>query len=115
MACPHCGKKLKVRDDLVGRTARCPHCRGAVAVQRPSSNELDQLDQEEERSVDLFGSAPAAPKPGGSTGQPLVPKYQQIAEEVDRRRKAGEGFDRLARGMKISRGLGGAQAEPPAI
>jgi transposase-like protein len=37
-------------------------------------------------------------------GQPFVPKYQQIAAEVDRRRKAGEGFDRLAREMKISRG-----------
>jgi hypothetical protein len=33
-----------------------------------------------------------------------VPKYQQIAPEVDRRRKAGEGFDRLAREMKVSRG-----------
>jgi DNA-binding transcriptional MocR family regulator len=32
-----------------------------------------------------------------------VPKYQQIAPEVDRRRKAGEGFDRLAREMQVSR------------
>jgi hypothetical protein len=37
-------------------------------------------------------------------GKPFVPKYKQIAEEVDRRRKAGEGFDRLAREMKVSRG-----------
>lgn len=36
-------------------------------------------------------------------GKPFVPKYQQIAAEVDRRRKAGEGFDRLAREMKVSR------------
>ena len=35
--------------------------------------------------------------------KPFVPKYQQIASEVDRRRKAGEGFDRLAREMKVSR------------
>jgi hypothetical protein len=27
-------------------------------------------------------------------GKPFVPKYQQIAPEVDRRRKAGEGFER---------------------
>ena len=33
-----------------------------------------------------------------------MPKYQQIAAEVDRRRKAGEGFDRLAREMKVNRG-----------
>ena len=35
--------------------------------------------------------------------KPFVPKYKQIAPEVDRRRKAGEGFDRLAREMKVSR------------
>lgn len=39
-----------------------------------------------------------------TTGQPTVPKYRQIAAEVDRRRKAGEGFDRLAREMEVSRG-----------
>ena len=37
-------------------------------------------------------------------GQPFVPRYKQIAVEVDRRRKAREGFDRLAREMKVSRG-----------
>jgi DNA invertase Pin-like site-specific DNA recombinase len=37
-------------------------------------------------------------------GPPPAPKYQQIAAEVDRRRKAGEAFDRLARAMKVSRG-----------
>ena len=37
-------------------------------------------------------------------GQPFVPSYKQIASEVDRRRKAAEGFDRLAREMKVSRG-----------
>jgi len=37
-------------------------------------------------------------------GQPFIPKYQRIAAEVDRRRKAGEGFDRLAREMKVNRG-----------
>jgi hypothetical protein len=36
-------------------------------------------------------------------GKPFVPKYQQIAPEVDRRRKGGEGFDRLAREMNVSR------------
>ena len=37
-------------------------------------------------------------------GQRFEPKYRQIAAEVDRRRKAGEGFDRLAREMHVSRG-----------
>jgi DNA-directed RNA polymerase subunit RPC12/RpoP len=33
--CPHCGKPLKGREDLVGRTARCPYCRNSVTVTRP--------------------------------------------------------------------------------
>jgi hypothetical protein len=37
-------------------------------------------------------------------GQSFIPKYRKIAAEVDRRRKAGEGFDRLAREMNVSRG-----------
>ncbi len=36
--------------------------------------------------------------------QPFVPRYQKIAAGVDRRRKAGEAFDRLAREIKVSRG-----------
>jgi hypothetical protein len=37
-------------------------------------------------------------------GQLFEPKYRQIAAEVARRRKAGEGFDLLAREMNVSRG-----------
>jgi hypothetical protein len=37
-------------------------------------------------------------------GQPFEPTYRKIAAKVDRRRKAGAGFDRLAREMKVSRG-----------
>ena len=37
IACPHCSKNLKVRDELIGNTARCPHCRGSITVQRPEA------------------------------------------------------------------------------
>jgi len=37
-------------------------------------------------------------------GQPFEPKYRQIAAEVNRRRKAGDGFDRFARELRVSRG-----------
>ena len=43
-------------------------------------------------------------RPQRQPGQPFIPKYQRIAAEVDRRRKAGEGFDRLAREMQVNRG-----------
>ena len=37
--CPSCSKSLKVRDELVGRSARCPYCRHAITVQRPETAE----------------------------------------------------------------------------
>ena len=37
MSCPDCDKSLKVRDELVGKTARCPHCRGSITVKRPEA------------------------------------------------------------------------------
>jgi hypothetical protein len=36
MPCPNCGKPLKGRDDLVGRSARCPYCRSSVVVTKPA-------------------------------------------------------------------------------
>ena len=39
-----------------------------------------------------------------ATGQLFVPKYRQIAADVDRRRKAVEAFNRLASELKVSRG-----------
>jgi hypothetical protein len=38
------------------------------------------------------------------SGIALISRALGIGAEVDRRRKAGEGFDRLAREMKVSRG-----------
>ena len=38
MPCPHCEKSLKVRDELVGNTAKCPHCRGSITVKRPEKS-----------------------------------------------------------------------------
>ena len=45
IACPHCQKTLKVRDELIGSTARCPHCRGTITVQRPSASETEAVPQ----------------------------------------------------------------------
>jgi hypothetical protein len=38
-----------------------------------------------------------------SPDQPFMPKYQKMAAEVGRRRKAGENFDRLAQEINVSR------------
>lgn len=73
MPCPHCQKNLKVRDELVGRTARCPHCRGAISVQRPAAPEPEQQEEEEETGFDFFAAAAAASKGGAATPAPAAP------------------------------------------
>jgi hypothetical protein len=35
--CPSCGKKLKIPDDLVGRTVRCSDCAGTFVAEMPRS------------------------------------------------------------------------------
>jgi len=38
--CGHCGKSLKVKEESVGRKARCPYCRTAQVVPSPSQEVL---------------------------------------------------------------------------
>jgi hypothetical protein len=63
MPCPSCGKSLKGRDDLVGRTATCPYCRAGVTVQRPA-------EKPAEAPADAF----AFDKHAGATGKPSPSK-----------------------------------------
>ena len=64
MSCPDCDKSLKVRDELVGKTARCPHCRSSITVKRPE----------------------AAAGSSGSDQSPSSATSQQTAESVERAR-----------------------------
>ncbi len=58
MPCPQCGKSLKGRDDLVGRTARCPYCRTNVVVSRPT-DVPDQRSAEPDVPTFTVGGKPA--------------------------------------------------------
>jgi len=69
MPCPHCGKPLKGRDDLVGKTARCPYCRASVTVRRPEA----QPAAEESAPDPLGFDAPSVPPPELRVGQPAAP------------------------------------------
>jgi predicted Zn finger-like uncharacterized protein len=54
--CPHCRAQLKVRDDLIGKTARCPKCSEELRI-GPEAARADPL------SVDFGGPSQAgAPK-----------------------------------------------------
>ena len=48
MVCPGCGKKLHAKDELAGRTARCPNCRQPVAIpEAPEPSDTIPLDDAE--------------------------------------------------------------------
>src|SRR5438132_12464321 len=78
LACPGCGRRLKVKDDLVGRAIRCPHCRqkfrapepkkaaGGYAVQRDQPRPAVLLNPEKETHYDRQieeNAEPASPRP----------------------------------------------------
>lgn len=69
MPCPSCGKPLKGRDDLVGKTARCPYCRTSVTVRRPDAAEADEAPAPDPLGFD----APLPPPPSvSSAARPAV-------------------------------------------
>lgn len=62
MPCPSCGKPLKGRDDLVGKTARCPYCRTSVTVRRPEESAPAAAEADEFN----FGAKPSKPAASGT-------------------------------------------------
>ena len=47
MACPDCGKKLHAKDELAGRTAKCPSCGRAITIPQPEPSNTIPLDEAE--------------------------------------------------------------------
>ncbi len=41
--CPHCNKKLKVREEAAGRKASCPFCKTSVVVPKPPAPSQDEV------------------------------------------------------------------------
>ena len=75
MPCPSCGKPLKGRDDLIGKTARCPYCRTSVTVRRPEEPaEQPAEDQPETSAANSFNfeSKPGKPGPRAETAGPTT-------------------------------------------
>lgn len=64
MPCPKCGKSLKGRDDLIGRTARCPYCHTSVVVKRPDDSA--PADAEGQGGHGPFAFETKPPKPAGA-------------------------------------------------
>jgi len=81
--CPQCEKKLKVRDELRGRRARCPYCKSSVAIPQeeappeepatpPSGGGFPGIDTGGTEQISVTerarGKAPARPTPATAPG-----------------------------------------------
>jgi phage FluMu protein Com len=72
--CAACGKALKTKDEMAGRTVKCPGCRAPVRIPAPeaSKEELDALLPEEPAPPE---KPAAAPRPAGRrAGEPMRPR-----------------------------------------
>jgi len=75
MPCSSCGKTLKVRDELVGRRARCPHCRATITIARAvPAGPADPLASDPLSGGDPAGADPLAGDPlaGGTAADPFA-------------------------------------------
>ncbi len=75
VACPSCGGKLRVSDDLVGQRVRCPSCNqvfdsSAESLPRPSKSSVPRPDI---GALDLSLDEPTIP-PRPSESPPLEPR-----------------------------------------
>jgi DNA-directed RNA polymerase subunit RPC12/RpoP len=73
MSCSHCGKTLKVRDELVGRRARCPHCRTTITIARTAPAAADPLAADPLGGANPLGGDPVGGDPlGGGSADPFA-------------------------------------------
>jgi len=70
ITCPQCSKSLRVRGELVGKSARCPYCRHAITVQAPDERPAAEAPAS---PVVVTGGA-ATPRPGAAVASaPATP------------------------------------------
>ncbi|MDA0255639.1 MAG: MotA/TolQ/ExbB proton channel family protein [Planctomycetota bacterium] len=105
MPCPQCGKSLKGRDDLIGKTARCPYCRASVTVQRPAAAPPSPA---EATTSDEFAFEA---KPAATAGSPAATGRTTTRSAKSSRPPAG---DAQSRGQPRERPQPGQAGPPPA-
>ena len=58
-ACPGCGRRLKVKEELVGRKVKCPHCKAVGRVTQESIGARERVQPSE----DVSSAATVPPEP----------------------------------------------------
>lgn len=74
--CPHCDKKLKVREEITGRKAGCPYCKTSFIVPSPpSDSEPEEKGPESFEGIDVSGTSSLAAGRGRRKLPPRSPKH----------------------------------------
>ncbi len=69
IACSSCGRKLRVRTDLAGRTIRCPGCQARFIAQPIEGGETPSGTDSVSAEAD---AGPTTPQPGSGTQPPAT-------------------------------------------
>ncbi len=82
-ACPHCSKKLKVRQEAAGRKASCPYCKASVVVPQPEAPAQDDVMESlkgigETQQTEKVAARARRKKPAEPTGPPQPPPEPKV-------------------------------------
>ncbi|MEC8590047.1 MAG: hypothetical protein VXZ15_00705, partial [Planctomycetota bacterium] len=64
--CPHCDRRLHVKDFLAGKKGICPHCDEGILIPRESTHSKDSLPDEASAETTGDGNKKASVDPAKS-------------------------------------------------
>src|SRR5438552_177608 len=84
LSCLHCGKNLKVKDDLAGKRVRCPHCKQTLDIpaRLPEDATVPPSDS---RSLENRATIPPSWSPSPSPSPSPPPDDEPAHETVETR------------------------------
>ncbi|MCE9534326.1 MAG: hypothetical protein K8T89_24870, partial [Planctomycetes bacterium] len=81
IACPDCGKQLKVADNLIGKKIRCKECDGIFPVRKPKEDPVKKESKEKPKNA--AKPAPLPKKPADDDDDD--PNQYGLAQEGEER------------------------------
>ena len=110
-ACPNCQRQLKVPENLLGKTVRCPSCKQTFVAQGKQDDAIAMIDEEPRPPASGPGTS------GAQTGAPIsgVGSAPGLSGELGADRFAAAGFASIAQPSFAGAGTAGAESVQPAF
>jgi predicted RNA-binding Zn-ribbon protein involved in translation (DUF1610 family) len=91
--CTQCDRRLKVREELAGRRARCPECRALLEIPEPVLDAEELVASVESAEGTYAVAAPEPPKEPAEKRRPCPQCGEMILTDAVKCRYCGEIFD----------------------